>query len=333
LTDIKNDAFQSKIKELLNMTYLTKAKLDPFSANMYLLKDILKNNQKTTLTNLGWENPTDIPFNPDGLSYQGPTSGSRYNQDKINFGDKKVMYDFNAFFASIMRNYSLPSNTFLSSVKMTHDKIIDRLDSYASRYPYKNLKTFVFVKIDIHAAAKPGVHIDTGSMLYGWTKVIYQKNIVISEIELKIICDYYDVKDLKIIDSYVFRCRNDLFVDYFDRIDILASDSDQDVVKFHKGMRNRLYGLVGKHRLTDAQANVFSIPIYNRACASFVGAVARDIMLRLEQKYVNSEYDMFMIKTDGIYFKREVPEFEKLLQAGVVKKEVSTIDNDDIFSN
>ena len=51
-----------------------------------------------------------------------------------------------------------------------------------------------------------------------------------------------------------------------------------------------------------------------------VAGVFRDRMVRYEQKYVHSAYGLLKIRTDGLYFRSEVPEFEELYKLGVVKK-------------
>ena len=45
---MKSDAFQKKVKTLLGFSNLTRAKLDGFNGNHYILKDIYVNSTKNT---------------------------------------------------------------------------------------------------------------------------------------------------------------------------------------------------------------------------------------------------------------------------------------------
>lgn len=317
------------LKESLGLTYLTRATLDPYSANKYLLKDIWKNNKKSQIHNLGWDDPKEIPFYPDGDAYRAATSGSQYNKNFLVVGQKMIEYDFNEAYTNIMRTYALPSNTFLTNASFDREKIEKRFAEYDPKHPFRKLSTFVFLTVEIIAEAKPDTYTEWGSAFYNYSKTMYGQ-YTLSEVELKLILDFYDVKKLEVVDSYVFRNRQGLLEDYFQRVDVLKERPE--TVKLYKAMRNKIYGTIGAVQLKKVDEKIFKFPIYNRAFSSAVAGIFRDRMSRYEQKYVNSEYGLVMIKTDGIYFVKEVPEFELFTKAGIVKKKIHVINEDDVFA-
>lgn len=317
---------QQQLKELLGLEYLTRAKLDAYNANLYLMRDIVVNQKKSKIHKLGWEDPKAIPFYPMGDSYRAPTAGAKYNTEVVALGEKMIEYDFKEAFPTIMRSHKLPSNTFLKNVSYDREKLEKRFSEYSEKQPYKNLSTFSFVTVEITATAKENTYTEYGSAFDRYRKNFMQ-TITLSEIELKLIYDFYDIKKLNVLETYTFRTQEGLLEDYFSRIEKVkeAGNSNPEMLKNYKKMRNKAYGVVGKLKLSELDKRVFKIPIYNRAYSAMVAGVFRDVMARYEQKYVNTEYGLLMIKTDGIYFKNEVPEFEKLAQVGMVRKHIHTI--------
>lgn len=323
------DFNQEKLKQALGLEYLTRAKLDSYTANLYLLKDIWKNNRKSEIHNLGFEDPAEIPFYPVGDSYKASTSGSKYNHELIIENEMMIEYDFSEAYTNIMRTYYLPSNTYLDKVKYTTDKMESRLLSYPDKQPYREMKTFTFFKVDISAVAKDGTYTEWGSMFSSYTQFMTGV-MVFSEVELKLIYDFYDIKKIELLENYTFRCKQGLLNDYFERIDELKLQDDEGLLRIYKQMRNKIYGTIGKTGLNAADEKNFKFPIYNRAFSSMVAGVFRDRIARYEQKYVNSDYGLIMIKTDGLYFRKEVPEFENLYEKGIVKRKVHVISSDDV---
>lgn len=324
---IKDPAFQYKLKSALGLTYLTRARLDGFNANHYILKDIWKNTTKTSsqFHFLGYDDPELIPFYPESDSYRAATSGSKYNKELLVIGEKLIEYDFTEAYTNIMRNYKLPSNIYLANVKMDKEKLLERLSKYDAAQPYRNLSTFMFVEVYIEAFANENTYTTYGSHFAQYGKVI-ARSMTITEIELKMILDFYDVKALEVINCHTFRCRQGMLDDYFEKIDVLKED--EETLFFYKMLRNKIYGTIGKLKLNPQEANIFKFPMYNRAFSSMVSAVFRDRIARYEQKYVFSEYGLVLIKTDGLYFRKEVPEFERLYQKGIVKKKEHIINEE-----
>lgn len=318
--------FQKKIKTILGLTYLTRARLDGFNSNHYILKDIWKNTKKNNsqFHFLGWDDPKNIPFYPSNDSYRATTSGSIYNRELIAMNEMMIEYDFNEAYTNIMRKYKLPSNVYLENVKMTKEKVLERLSRYDRPHPYRDLDTFIFLKVEIQGYAREDTYIDDSHFSY-YTKNLSQ-TLTITEIELKLIMDFYDIKKLNVLETYTFRCRQGMLDDYFKKIDPLKED--EETLFFYKMLRNKVYGTIGKGKLSDHESKIFRFPMYNRAFASATVGIFRDRMIRYEQKYVNSEYGLIMIKTDGIYFKKEVPEFEALYRKGIVKRNVHVITMD-----
>lgn len=313
-----------RLKELLNMKYLTRAKLDPYNANKYLLKDIWKNNKKSGIHFLGWDDPEKIPFYPQGDSFRAPTSGGRYNDDLLIVGNDMVEYDFNEAYTTILRNYPLPSNTYLAHAKFTTEKIIDRLAEYDKPHPYRDLKTFVFVDFYMEAFAKPETFISPyGSNLVNYGKTIASR-MTTTEVELKLIFDFYDVKAFEVMETHTFKMRSGMLDDYFARIEPLKGDEIAGGA--YKFMRNKVFGQISATEHKGADAKIFNFPMYNRAAGAFVTGVFRDRMTRFEQKYVNDEdYKLLLMRTDALYFNKEVPYFEALTQRGITKRVDETI--------
>lgn len=326
---MKSDAFQTKVKTMLGLTYLTRAKLDGFNGNHYILKDIYVNSTKNTsqIHYLGWDDPQKIPFYPDTDSYRGATSGSKYNKELLVPNERMIEYDFAEAYTNIMRNYKLPSNVYLENVRFDKEKLLERLASYDKPQPHKELSTFVFVKVAIEAIAKESTYTAFGSHFQQYRKNL-SRTLTVTEIELKLIMDFYDVKALEILETYTFRTRKGLLEDYFEKIDRLKEDEETKF--FYKMLRNKIYGTIGKRELSTHEAKIFKFPMYNRAFSSMVAGVFRDRIARYEQKYVDSEYGLVLIKTDGLYFKKEVPEFEALNKKGIVKKKVHVITDHDV---
>lgn len=316
---MKSEEFQNKIKKMLGLTYLTRAKLDDFNGNHYILKDIYVNSSKNTsqIHYLGWDDPQKIPFYPDTDSYRGATSGNKYNKELLVPNEQMVEYDFTEAYTNIMKNYKLPSNVYLENVSFDKNKLLARFENYDKPQPYRDLSTFVFVKVAIEAVAKEDTYTGFGSHFLQYRKNL-SRTLTVTEIELKLIIDFYDVKFLEIIETFTFRNRKGLLEDYFKKIDKLKEDEETRF--FYKLLRNKIYGTIGKRDLSAHQAKIFKFPMYNRAFSSMVAGVFRDRIARYEQKYVNSEYGLVLIKTDGLYFKKEVPEFEMLHKKGIVKK-------------
>lgn len=321
------DDLQAELKKVLGLEYLTKKKLDAYNANLFLLKDIWKNNKQSQIKYLGWDDPEKIPFYPEADSFKASSSLCKYNTDKLVMNAEMIEYDFTEAYTNIMRIYKLPSNTYLKN-KPTTDKVLGRMSEHQanpSKHPYRELSTFWFIQMDIEAIRKESTYAKKGSMLSLYGDVLSARNLILSEIELKLIFDFYNVKKLEVTDGHMFRTRKGMLDDYFQRVDKLKDIEAFRKNKTYKKMRNNLYGQIGKLELGDYGKKVFSFPIYNRALSSMVAGVFRDMMIRFEQKYVNSEYDLLFIRTDGIYFRKEVPEFEILASKGVVKKKIHTI--------
>lgn len=326
------EEYQQELKDTLGIGYMKRA-MDAYSANLYTLRDICWNNKKSPIHHLGYEDPEAIPFYPIGDSSRASTSGTKYNIDKISFGDKKVQYDFTEAYTNIMRAYSLPTNSYLAHVKYDREKIEKRLSGYTGNHPYRDMKTFIFVKIDIKARVKEGTYLGDYGMIADYRD--YLDGIwTLTEIELKLIYDFYNILDLVVLDTYTFRCEKNMLAEYFSRIDKLKEN--KRTLKFYKQMRNLLYGQINKFELSPFDEKFLdyddpkrNFPIRNRAFGSAVLAIFRDKMARYEQKYVNSEYNLWDIRTDALYFTKEVPEFEKLVPLGIVKKYVGIITEDD----
>jgi len=316
---LEYDRMQKKIRDALGL-WVSKRKLDSFSSMKWLLKDIYdKRKTKTDLRYLGWEDPALAPFYLE--EYRAPTSHSRYNLELIKAGDKKIEYDFAQAYTVIMMNYKLPSNTYLKNVKWDTEKVIrDRIFSYKEKKPYADLDTFMIFEVELKGKAKKGTyaHPKAQGMLsrYGNNLNIIGKPL--TEIELKILVDYYDIERFVVLDSHVFKCRRGMLAEYFERIEPLKTEPE--LQKLYKHMRTKVYGLIGQQKLSDSDKGFFNQPIYNRIFSAMVAGAFRDIMVRYEQKYVDSPYGLIAIVTDGIYFKTEVPEFERLLKTGAVKK-------------
>lgn len=339
LTTEEKRIVSDMLKKLLHMEYLTKRAIDSYSAIFYLLKDIWRNSRskKAPIFSLGYETPKSIPFYPGGngkfdKSYLGPTSGTQYNDDLIVNGDQMVEYDIRQAYTSVMRSYALPSNKLFDGVKMTTEKLEKRFADYESkRHPYRDLKTLAFIDCKIAARAKPDTYLGRGAMLQtNYGNSLMSSNLIVSEIELKAIFDFYDVMSFSVNDSFVFQTKKGLLQDYFDRIEVIRvyaeAAGDQLLLDAYKDMRNKVYGAVGRVELLENSGSVFKFPMYNRAFSSMVSGVVRDTMLRYEQKYVNSEYGLIMIKTDGIYFKNEVPEFNRAVELGAFRRHDHLID-------
>lgn len=346
------DVVQSEIKRILKLEYLNRAKLDAYSSNLYLLKDLYVNSRskKDGIRHLGYERPEDIPFFPEGFSYRAATSGSKYNEELLVLQETMVEYDFSEAYTNIMRTYALPSNTYLPSVSFDKEKLVQRFDAYNKmKHPYRDMKTFLFFKIKISAIGYDETYTEWGSAFQDYTKYL-QDEITISEIELKLIFDHYAIIELEVLETYGFRCRKGLLNEYFERLDPLKQSPDKEIGDLYKGMRNKLYGTIGKRELSQHESRILDLPdyyleekgidratlrneqsitpIFNRAFSSAVAGIFRDRIARLEQKYVKSEYGLVLIRTDGLYFRKEVPEFEKWVAAGIVKKKVHTITDD-----
>lgn len=328
--------YQKELKDMLGIGYLDR-KLDAYSANLFLLRDICWNHSKSAIHHLGYEDPEAIEFYPADDSYRASTSGTKYNINKINIGDPKIQYDFTEAYTNIMRSYSLPSNSFLKAVKYDTAKLEKRFADYNGNHPYRDMKTFIFVKIDIMARAKNGVYLGSGGMLSGYRNKMMGE-FILTEIELKLIYDFYDIYELKILDSYVFRCRKFMLADYFERLDNVKKNPR--TIQFYKPMRNKIYGQISKLELSEFDRSLLrpddprkKFPIRNRAFGSAVTAIFRDKFVRYEQKYVNSEFTLWDIRTDELYFTKEVPEFERLIPVGIVKKKTGIISESDFKKN
>ncbi|EAL7691336.1 hypothetical protein DVE55_09380, partial [Campylobacter jejuni] len=151
-------------------------------------------------------------------------------------------------------------------------------------------------KVAIEAIAKESTYTAFGSHFQQYRKNL-SRTLTVTEIELKLIMDFYDVKALEILETYTFRTRKGLLEDYFEKIDRLKEDEETKF--FYKMLRNKIYGTIGKRELSTHEAKIFKFPMYNRAFSSMVAGVFRDRIARYEQKYVNSEYGLVLIKTDG----------------------------------
>lgn len=325
----KETEAEKELKKVLGLQWVTRTRLEAYNANQYLFRDICHNQPKSDITRyLGWDDPAKIPYYPmPGEGYKGATSGSDYNIELMIPGEQKIEYDFREAYTNIARRYALPSNTFLNHVKYDREKIEQRFAEYPKKLPYANMSTFAFLDVEISAIAKEDTYTKWGSHFQNYTEAMYQARMHVTEIELKLIYDYYDIKELIIHDSFVFRCRKNLLADYFNRIDLLKDN--ELTQQYYKAMRNKAVGLIGKTKLQTIDEKAFKYPFYNRAFSAMVYGVFRDVIARYEQKYVYSPYVLLKIKTDGLYFLKEVPEFEKLHQLGIVKKKVSLITEED----
>lgn len=326
--------YQKELKEALGIGYLDR-KLDAYSANLFLLRDICWNQPKSAIHHLGYEDPEAIEFYPADDSFRASTSGTKYNINKIKVGDSKIQYDFTEAYTNIMRSYSLPSNSYLGHVTYDREKLETRLNSYTGNHPYRDMKTFLFVRVDITARAKNGVYLGDGGMLADYRNKMIGE-FTLTEIELKLIYDFYDVYDLTVIESHVFRCRKNMLADYFERLD--KTKENARILQFYKPMRNKIFGQISKLELSAFDKGLLrpddpkkAFPIRNRAFGSAVTGIFRDKMARYEQKYVDSEYNLFDIRTDALYFTKEVPEFERLVPVGIVKKKTGIIMEDDLY--
>lgn len=320
-----NDPQQIKIRKMLKLEWVTKRKLDEFSAMKYLLREIYEKNKKSGIEKIGWEAPDLIPFNPTGFAYKASTSGSFYNLKLIRANETKYEYDFVEAYTTIMRNYLLPSNTYLKAVKIDTEKALKRIrEYYPEKRPYAELQTFTFYKIEIDMRAKDSTFADPNSqsMLSDYGEM-FNDEITVSEIELKLLFDFYDVKNFKVLDNHTFKCKKGMLDEYFNRIEPLQHDPD--TLKLYKRMRNKVYGTIGQKRFVEGEASFFNQPFYNRAFSAMVAGVFRDRMVRYEQKYVHSPYGLIDIRTDAFFFRKEVPEFEKFVELGIMKKKVHTI--------
>ena len=123
------DDLQAELKRVLGLEYLTKKKLDAYNANLFLLKDIWKNNKKSQIKNLGWDDPEKIPFFPEADSFKASSSLCKYNTDKLVMNAEMIEYDFTEAYTNIMRIYKLPSNTYLTN-KPTTDKVLGRMSEH-----------------------------------------------------------------------------------------------------------------------------------------------------------------------------------------------------------
>lgn len=330
------------LKKFLGLDYLKRIDIDAYSANRFLLKDIWKNQPHAGVHHLGYDDPQSIPFNPGAVDtdpnsttsnegYRAATSGSKYNAELLVPGEDMIEYDFKEAYTNIMRMYHLPSNTYLEKVKMTKEKLEKRFAEFdTQKHPYREMKTFCFIRFSIAATVKPGVYTERGSMLFTYGEDFTADDLILSEIELRMIFEYYDIIFFDVIDSYVYRTRKGMLDEYFDRIDKLKligeQAGDDELISLYKTMRNKIYGQIGINQIA-ANEKTFRFPMYNRAFSAAVAGVLRDMMIHYEQNYVNSEYGLVMIKTDGIYFKNTVPEFDKLAAAGIVRRKEHIIDS------
>lgn len=315
---------QFEFKELLQLKHIDK-KLDAYTAIKFLLKDIYYKNKKSDIAKLGWNRPEDIPFYPKESSFRTATSGTFYNPKLIVAGRKTVEYDFIRAYTQLMEKISLPYQTILN-VKNTNDKVLNRLNSYTGKAtPYSDLKTFMFFQVDMIGIKKPNTYISYGNFSYG--EELNIKKTWLTEIEVKLIMDFYEVEYFNVRDSYTFKCKKGLLNDYFDRIEPLRYNPKFE--KIYKAMRTTIFGIIGQKKLRKGEENSANVPFYNRAYASMVVGVFRDRIIRYEQKYVHSEYGLWQIKLDGLYFMQEVPLFEKLLANGFVTKKIHTITEDE----
>lgn len=322
------EEYQQELKEVLGIGYMKKS-MDSYSAILYTLRDICWNNKKSAIHRLGYEDPEAIPFYPIGDSSRASTSGTKYNMDKINIGDKKVQYDFVEAYPSIMRAYSMPTNSYLGHLTYDREKLEKRLFGYTGNHPYRDMKTFLFLKVEINARAKEGFYLGHNSQMSEYREKL-DGVWTLTEIELKLIYDFYDVYDLIVLKTHAFRCEKNLLIDYFDRIDKLKKNPR--TLKFYKEMRNTAYGIINKLELKKFDESLLvpddprkKFPVRNRAYGSALTGIFRDKMVRYEQKYVNSEYGLWDIRTDALFFTKEVPEFEQLVPVGVVKKKTGII--------
>lgn len=327
---IYSPEMQSKIKQLVGLGWMSKGKLDYFSTIKYLLMDIHRKNKKTGVHFLGFDTPEEQPFLVPTSAYRASTSSSIYNPNLIEAGKTKIEYDFNEAYSVIMRNYPLPSNTVLN-VKYDTDKALDRIIVRPDHRAYVDLNTYSIFLVTFSGKAKKGTYADPDGqgMLadYGMNPIT-PKPIWISEIELKILIDFYELETLNVLSSYTYLCKKGLLKEYFERIEPLKTDPD--TLKLYKSLRTRIFGAIGQKTLNKGEKDVFNkYQMYNRAYSSMVAGVFRDQMVRYEQKYVDSEYGLIQIKTDGLYFREPVPEFENLYRKGVVKKKVHTITQED----
>lgn len=328
---VHSPEMQNKIKKLTGLGWMTKGKLDSFSTIKYLLMDIYRKNKKTGVHFLGYDRPEDAPFFVPGSAYRAPTSSSLYNLDLFEVGEKIVEYDFNEAYTVIMKNYYLPSNTYLKFIKYDTEKTLDRIQSHTGKRPYAELKTYSFFWVIFKGTAKKGTYANpkSQSMLadYG-ENPLFTEPVWLSEIELKILFDFYDIEDFVVVDSHTYKCKQGLLKEYFERIEPLKTDPD--TLKLYKNLRTKVFGAIGQKQINAGEAGKFDkYSMYNRAFSSMVAGVFRDRMLRYEQKYVNSPYGLIRIKTDGLYFREEVPEFEHLYELGVVKKKVHSISQEE----
>ncbi|HAQ6379969.1 TPA: hypothetical protein LTU30_002916 [Enterococcus faecium] len=323
---------QNKIKRLVGLGWMTRGKLDSFSTIKYLLMDIYRQNKKTGIHFLGYDKPEDAPFFVPSSAYRASTSGSMYNLDLFEEGAKMIEYDFNEAYSRIMRNYPLPSNTYLKA-KYNTDQAILRAINRPKVRPYENLKTYMFFLVNFEGTAKEGTYANPKSQSmfadYGENPKTANEPIWLSEIELTLILDYYDIKEMEVLDSHTFLTKKGLLKEYFERIEPLKTDPD--TLKLYKNLRTKVFGAIGQKSLREGETNTFDkYSMYNRAYSSMVAGVFRDRMVRYEQKYVHSAYGLLKIRTDGLYFRSEVPEFEELYKLGVVKKKVHTISKEEV---
>lgn len=317
---------QDNLKKAAGLTFLTKRKLDPYSTMRWVIKDIFEQRKtKTDLRYIGWCNPKDLPI-PGGLEFNAATSGSYYNIDLYKLGEKIIEYDFNQAYTNIMKNYSLPTNTYLKHIKHGEKKVADRFDAYnAHDFEYSNLSTFMILDVDLEGYACEWTYAETDSqgMLKDYGRELKLVNHRLTEIELKLLIDHYHITRFVVYETFLFKCKKGMLDEYFKRIEPISEYPE--LSKVYKRLRTSIFGYIGQRELKKGDEGFFDQPIYNRVYSAMVAGAFRDKMVRYEQKYVHSEYGLMYIVADGIYFKKEVPELEELVSEGVLKKNVKKI--------
>lgn len=165
----------------------------------------------------------------------------------------------------------------------------------------------------------------------------------LSEVEIKQIYDYYDIdlfdiRQFKVLDTFTFKTAMGIADEYYNEIQKIKEINHPLADRFYKDVRNYFHGFIGsnkgdvknytktmfgKDNIKDLSARKEALDnagVFNKAYQNALYSIWRDLLLRYEQKYVNN--GLLAIKTDALIFDREIPEFEALARAGVVRKKI-----------
>ncbi|MGG5368382.1 hypothetical protein [Enterococcus sp. DIV0240a] len=221
----------------------------------------------------------------------------------------------------------------------------------------KFLNTFTFLRCEIRGGRpKEETFIgnddnSSNALLSGkrtvHNQLLFGKSLIgeyyLSEVEIKQIHDYYnidlyDIRQFKVLDTYTFRTAMGVADEYYNEIEKIKEIDHPLAERFYKDVRNYFHGFVGsnkgdvknytktmfgKDNIKDLKARSKALGnagVFSKAYQNALYSIWRDLLLRYEQKYVNQ--GLLAIKTDALVFDREIPEFEALTRAGVVRKKI-----------